>query len=179
MAKQEIKAKETSGEISRGSQTGGLRRSYDPLGTPFRALDALRFNPLSLMRRFTDEMERVMGVNMWTPAVEVSENNGMLSVRAELPGLKPEEVKLEVDNGVLTLEGERKETQEHTEGGVYRSEHHYGHFYRSVPLPEGADTEHVNARFENGVLEITMPVPSQKAQRRQIPIQQQAGPKAA
>jgi HSP20 family protein len=56
---------------------------------------------------------------------------------------------------------------------VYRSERRYGQFYRSIPLPEGADTEQAKAQFNNGVLEVTVPAPEQKSSRREIPIQSQ------
>lgn len=137
-------------------------------------------NPFSLMRRMTEEMDRViqefalerddvsrMG---WSPAIEVTERDGKYSVRAELPGLSPGDVKVEVDNDALVIQGERKMEQEEQEKGVHRTERQYGFFYRSIALPEGADVEHANAKFQNGMLEVTVPVPQQKEQRRSIPI---------
>lgn len=107
----------------------------------------------------------------WTPAVEVRESDGNLVVRAELPGLTEKEVKVEATPEGLVIEGERKQEQRNEEGGVQRSEIVYGHFWRLIPLPDGAQVENANANFENGVLQITIPVPeSQQQQRRQIPI---------
>jgi HSP20 family protein len=85
--------------------------------------------------------------------------------------MKPEDVKVEMTDEALVLEGDRKEEREENQGGIRRTELHYGHFYRSVPLPEGANAEQAQARFENGVLEITIPVPKQESNRRQIPVQ--------
>jgi HSP20 family protein len=114
---------------------------------------------------------------VWAPAVEVSEREGNYVVRAELPGLKPEDVKLEIENDALVLQGERKVEREEDKGGVHRTEIRYGRFYRSIPLPEGANVAQARARFENGVLEVTVPVPEEKLQRKQIPIQ--SGPSAS
>ena len=168
-------------DAGRGSQQGTLaRRTAFPVSlvTP---IDFLRMNPFSLMRRMTEEMDRVFGDTglaregagdgLWSPAIEVSEREGNYVVRAELAGLKPEDVKLEIENDALVLQGERKDEREEDEGGVHRTEMRYGRFYRSIPLPEGANVEQARAKFENGVLEVTVPVPEQRAQRKQIPIQ--------
>lgn len=138
-------------------------------------------NPFSLLRRMTEEMDRAFhdfGLNPgagsgigWAPAIEVSERDGQYKVRAELPGLSPDDVKVEVSNRTLTIQGERSEEREQTDKNVYRSERQYGAFYRTVPLPEGADVEHANAKFDNGLLEVSVPVPQQKEDRRSIPVQ--------
>ena len=156
----------------------GTRGGFDPfLGTR----DIFTTNPFSLMRRMTEEMDRVIqefglerdGGNRtgWSPAVEVTERDGKYSVRAELPGLSPNDVKVEVANNALVIQGERKVEHEENDGGVQRTERQYGLFYRSIPLPEGADLEHASAKFVNGLLEVTVPVPQQKEQRRSIPIE--------
>jgi HSP20 family protein len=168
-------------EGARGSQQATLARRA-PLPVSFIApMDFFRMNPFSLMRRMTEEMDRVFGdVGQergssgdvtWAPAVEVSERDGNYVVRAELPGLKPEDVKLEIENDALVLQGERQVEREEDRGGVHRTEIRYGRFYRSIPLPEGANVEQARARFENGVLEVTIPVAEEKTQRKQIPIQ--------
>jgi HSP20 family protein len=139
-------------------------------------------NPFSLMRRFSEEMDRTFGRffsrgaseregAFWTPAIEVREENGQLTVHADLPGLKPEDVKVEVNNDQLIIQGERKYEHEEKNKGFYRSERRYGQFYRAIPLPEGAQTEQAKAQFKNGVLEVTLPVPEQKSNRREIPIE--------
>jgi len=185
-ATQEKQNEQSQGkEGTRGSQQGSsgqgtlARSSPAPIGF-IAPIDLFRLNPFSLMRRMTEEMDRVFGDGQererggdafWAPAVEVSQREGNYVVRAELPGLKPEDVKLEIENDALVLQGERKIEREEDRGGVHRTEIRYGRFYRSIPLPEGADVEQARARFENGVLEVTVPVPEEKAQRKQIPIQ--------
>jgi HSP20 family protein len=112
----------------------------------------------------------------WSPALEVVEKDGKLNIRAELPGLSADDVKIEVANDTLVIQGERKTEHEEKNGGVRRSERQYGLFYRSIPLPEGADVEHANAKFQNGMLEVSVPVPQQRDNRRSIPIEGQSKP---
>ena len=136
-------------------------------------------SPFVLMRRFSEEMDRSFGhlfshgssnSAAWMPAIKINELDGQLQVRAELPGLKPEDVRVEVTDGALTIQGERKYEHEENKKGVYRSERRYGQFYREIPLPEGADVEQAKAQFNNGVLEIKLPVREQVSDRREIPI---------
>ena len=178
------KSSEQQGQsLQRGTSETGMspsRRSYSP-GFGITPREFLRSSPFSLMKRMSEEMDRVMqefgleregaGQAGWSPAAEVSDADGKYSVRAELPGLSPNDVKLEVTNDSLIIQGERKSEHEQKEGGMHRTERQYGFFYRSFPLPEGADVEHAKATFQNGLLEITIPVPQQKEQRRSIPIE--------
>jgi HSP20 family protein len=113
---------------------------------------------------------------MWLPQVDVTTRDGQLLVHADLPGLKQDDVKVTVHEGLLTITGERHDTHEEKRGGVFRRERSYGSFRRQIALPEGVDPESIKAHFENGVLEIAMPMPKETAQQgRTIPIQ----PKAA
>jgi HSP20 family protein len=89
----------------------------------------------------------------------------------ELPGLSKEDVKVELTPDGLLIQGERKEEHEEQQEGVLRSERRYGRFSRIIPLPDGADAEQAKAQFTNGVLEVTVPVPEEKARRREIPIE--------
>jgi HSP20 family protein len=132
----------------------------------------------------SEEMDRIFGEfgfergergggargSMWSPAIEVAELEGNYVVHAELPGLKPEDVKVELTDDALVIHGERKSEHEENKGGVHRSERRYGQFYRTVPLPEGVNAEQIRAKFENGVLEVTVPIPQQQSTRREIPI---------
>lgn len=98
-------------------------------------------------------------VQEWAPDVEAFHRNNELVVRADLPGLTKSDIKVDVTENQITLQGERKREHEEEKGGVYRSERSYGSFYREIPLPEGAITEQAKANFKDGVLEITMPAP--------------------
>jgi HSP20 family protein len=134
----------------------------------------------------TEEMDRVIqevgleseGSNGlgWSPAVEVSLKDGKYNVHAELPGLEPKDVKIEVENDALVIQGERKFEKEENEGGVQRTERQYGMFYRSIPLPEGVKLDQAQAKFHNGVLEITIPVEEQQSNKRSIPIEGESAP---
>jgi len=150
-------------------------------------------NPFQLMRRFTKDMERVFadfqGFSFptffktdfapftttfekpeWVPEIEVLQNNGQLTVRADLPGLTKDDVKVEITDELLMISGERKEEKEEKREGFYRSERNYGSFYRHIPLPEGAKTENATATFVNGVLEITIPAPAVATPTRKLEI---------
>jgi len=149
-------------------------------------------NPFSMMRRMSEEMDRIFGDfgfgrgqsgagggGMWSPAIEVAQREGNYVIHAELPGIKPEEVKVEMADNAITIQGERRSQNEETQGGVRRTERRYGHFYRSIPMPEGVNPEQVRAKFENGILEITVPAPQEQSNRRQIPVQSASnGPNA-
>lgn len=169
-------------EAGRSSSGTGLqprRGEYLPLAmTPF---DLFRASPFSLFRRMSEEMDRMFQDSMWesasgsrggwSPAIEVSQREGKYSIQAELPGLEPNDVKVEIENDSVVIQGERRSESEEKTGEVQRSERQYGYFYRSIPLPEGANPEQAQARFRNGVLEVTVPVSEQQSNRRSIPVQ--------
>ena len=136
-------------------------------------------SPFSLFRRLSDEMDRTFAnfrgsgsePEMWAPPIEVRERDGKLLVTAELPGMRPEDVTLEVTDDGLCIQGERKQEHREEKEGYVRSERRYGTFYRCVPLPENVQTDQARAEFKNGVLEVTIPLPeSQRLRRRQIEI---------
>ena len=109
--------------------------------------------------------------------IEVTEREGNYVVRAELPGLKPEDVKVECTDDAVVIEGERKLERE--EDGGRRSERMYGRFFRVIPLPEGAKVTDAQARFQDGVLEVTVPFAKREEKRRQIPIESGASANSA
>ena len=111
----------------------------------------------------------------WNPGIDVYEKDNRLFTRIDLPGMKKEDVKVEVSDGHLAISGERKREEEEKEKEFYRCEREYGSFYRAVPLPEGVKVEDVKATFADGVLEVSVPLPVQaKAAVRTVEIQEPA-----
>ena len=137
-------------------------------------------NPFRMLERFADEMDRmfgefgvrssawpssVAGGVTWSPQIDVSQKNNELVVRADLPGLTKDDVKVDITDDAITIQGERRKEHEEERGGVYRVERSYGSFYRTIPLPDGAMTDQAKASFKDGVLEITMPAPPEQVTR--------------
>jgi HSP20 family protein len=143
-------------------------------------------DPFSMMQRLSEEMDELFDSffygrplgrrqsqlpSLWSPEVEVCEEGNQLRICVDLPGVSKDNIKVDLHEGVLTIQGERRE--ERSEGGEQqgfrRSERRYGSFYRSIPLPEGADAEQAQAQMKDGVLEITFPMtPPKQAKRLQI-----------
>ena len=99
----------------------------------------------------------------WTPAIDMVRDNGNLVLRANVPGIKPEEIEIKVEENVLTISGEHEETKEETDKTFVRRERRYGAFSRSMPLPEGVDPKKIGAQTHDGVLEVTIPLPKEAA----------------
>jgi HSP20 family protein len=97
----------------------------------------------------------------WTPAIDVVREDGHLVVRADLPGIKPEEVKIEVEDDILTVSGVHRESAEEKEKGYVRRERRYGSFSRSMALPRGVDVKAIKAKTRDGVVEVTIPLPKE------------------
>src|SRR2546422_5619487 len=102
----------------------------------------------------------------WIPAIDLVEEGEQYVLRADLPGLSEDEVKVEVQDNVLTISGERKSEREQRKGGYYRVERASGAFSRSLALPEGVDEDGIEAHFDKGVLEVRVPKPEQRKPRR-------------
>ena len=120
--------------------------------------------------------QRGRGLSRWAPQIEVRQRGNELTVCADLPGMTPDDIDVHIEDGMLTISGERQSNTEDNQEGVYRSERSYGAFTRTIPLPEGVSEDNVRARFEHGVLEVTVPLPQQQQQRgRRIQIQSGAG----
>lgn len=140
-----------------------------------RFLDDFGFGRGWLSRPLSSSMRRQRGVEMWTPQIEVLHQNNELMVRADLPGMKKDDVSVEITDEAITLSGERKQEHESESGGYYRSERSYGSFYRTIPLPKGAISDQAKASFKDGVLEIRVPAPPEQANRgRRVDIQEGA-----
>ncbi len=93
----------------------------------------------------------------WAPAIEVMEKDDKFLVRAELPGMKKEDIDVSVTGDTLTIKGERKAESEVKEENYYRSERVYGNFFRSISLPTSVDTKKIEASYKDGILEIGLP----------------------
>jgi HSP20 family protein len=106
----------------------------------------------------------------WVPAVDIFESKDELRLVAELPGVKPEDVRLSVEHATLTLRGEKKQVAEGTTDTVHRYERSYGVFQRSFQLPGTVDADRIQARYEHGVLTVTLPK-AEKARAREIAVQ--------
>jgi HSP20 family protein len=111
------------------------------------------------------------GIGRWSPQVEVRQNGNQLTVCADLPGLTAKDIDIQIDDGVLTISGERQQSTEDKRDGYYRSERSYGSFSRSIALPDGVNEDQIRAKFDNGVLEVTVPVPDQRQRGRRVEIQ--------
>jgi HSP20 family protein len=111
----------------------------------------------------------------WTPIVDVIDGEKEFTVRAEIPGLGPEDVQLTVSGNALLLSGEKKEEREDREKGFVRSERRYGSFRRMIPIPAGADPEKVSAEYDRGMLTVHLPK-SDARKPRQISV---SAPRAA
>ena len=178
MAKQEGREQQAQGSALTPSRA---RTGMFPSTMMLAPGELFRMGPFALMRRMSEEMDRVFGEfglhrseggkTGWAPAIEVSQTDGKYLIRAELPGVNPKDVKLEITDEAVVLQGERTSEREEKKGNVHLTERQYGHFYRAIPLPEGAKAEEAKAKFENGLLEVTVPVQEQKEKRREIPIE--------
>lgn len=137
------------------------------------------FRPFDMMREMTRAMERPLWPaegkqGAWAPAIECRRANGELLVTAELPGLKKEDVKVQILDESLIVEGERKLESNEEKEGYFRSERSYGKFWRQIPLPEGAQADQIKASMNDGMLEVRIPIAEAKPKTRQIPIEHPA-----
>ena len=102
----------------------------------------------------------------WSPAMDLVETEDNYVLRADLPGVSEGDVKIELDDNVLTISGERKSAHKEAKEGYYRVERAYGSFSRTLKLPEGVDADSISASFDRGVLEVNVPKPEQRKPRR-------------
>ena len=167
-------------------ETGARRGAGLTRRTPYFGTTA---TPFSLMRRMAEDIERLfsdadygrIGYGLtspqryasadpwradtrlteatWAPQVETFRKGDSLVVRADLPGLTRDNVNIEVDDDVLVISGERSDETRDERDDYYRSERSYGRFFRAIQLPDGVETEKIDATFKDGVLEVTVPTP--------------------
>jgi HSP20 family protein len=134
---------------------------------PFQELVAVSYRLHRTLYHPDSPPEDTIGT--WIPAVDVFEKQDQLVIRAELPGLQREDIDVRVENGVLTLHGERKQDTEIKDEHAYRMERIYGAFSRSFTLPTSVDATKVAASYKDGVLELTIPK-AETAKPKQIEI---------
>ncbi|MFB3886004.1 MAG: Hsp20/alpha crystallin family protein [Thermodesulfobacteriota bacterium] len=105
----------------------------------------------------------------WLPSLDVSETKSDLVVKAELPGIDPKGIDISLNEGVLTIKGEKRQEKEEKEEGYHLVERSYGSFVRSIRLPREIQSDKINASYKNGVLKITLPK-SEEAKKKEIKI---------
>lgn len=138
--------------------------------TPFDRLTSLREEMNRLFDLsfpgFTRDVSLFSG---WNPALDVYQDKDNVFVKAELPGMKKEEIDISLHDGMLTLVGERKHETQTKEGEMFRSERYFGKFHRSITLPTTVDASKVKAAYKDGILTVTLPK-SEEAKPKQIKV---------
>ncbi|MGA2927023.1 MAG: Hsp20/alpha crystallin family protein [Solirubrobacteraceae bacterium] len=138
---------------------------------PVRELNTIQHEMNRLFNTFFDAPAPAQSspqtpLRRWVPAMDLIETDDAFVLRADLPGVSDKDVKLELEDNVLTISGERKSEHEERKEGYYRFERAFGSFARSLTLPEGVDPEAVKASFDHGVLEVRIPKPEQRRSRK-------------
>ncbi len=138
------------------------------------------YEPMNILNQLRREMDRLFESETpsggmvtaadWVPAVDIKETDKAFIITADVPGVDPKDIEVNMENGVLTIRGERKEETEEEKKGYKRIERVRGTFYRRFTLPDTADAEKISAKSKNGVLEITIPK-QEKVQPRKITVE--------
>ena len=141
----------------------------------------VRYQPWGMLNQLHQEIDRLFDTHSreeengsvvtsdWAPAVDIKETENAFELHADIPGVKPEDIEVQMDNGILTIKGERRSEEKVESEGYKRVERQWGTFYRRFSLPDTADAEKINAKSENGVLQITIPK-LEKVQPRKITV---------
>ena len=164
----------------------------DETGLSRRATTAGSMTPYRTWQRIADEMDRLISdfgfgsrwapaqrwrssdTALWAPDIDVYQRDDQLVIKADLPGLRKDEVSVDIADDAVTIQGERKTERQDDREGYFRSERSYGSFCRVIPLPEGAMTDQAKANFHDGVLEVTLPAPPQATKSRKLEITEAA-----
>ena len=131
---------------------------------PFRELGTLQSEMSRLMNGILEGNGRQS--QNWVPALDVWETPTEVVYAFDLPGIREEQITIEVKDETLTISADREKTEETSENGFYRFERRYGTFARAVGLPQGVDQENISARYENGVLEVRVPKPEEQKPKK-------------
>jgi HSP20 family protein len=194
---QEDRQGQSSRQAGQELQTRGPRSAERGLERRGAFPDLFAASPFGLMRRMSEEMDRMFdrmfedfGISrrslaprglfrgpasergtIWSPQIEAFQKDDKFIVRAELPGLKKDDIDVNVTEDALTIQGQRRHEHEEQREGFYHSERSYGSFYRAIPLPEGVITDSAEASFKDGVLEVRLQsAPSEVSRGRRLEI---------
>jgi HSP20 family protein len=148
--------------LARWEPFGSIRRR----GDFFNELTGMQQEMNRLFDEFFGERRTEMGEGTWLPAVDVSETDGEMVVRAELPGMSKDNIELSLQDNVLTLKGEKKQEKKEDEENYHRVERNYGSFTRSFTLPATVDQNNIQAIFKDGILEIVLPKAEEAKQKK-------------
>jgi len=141
-------------------------------------MELMNYDPKQSLMNLRDNINRIFDMNFsenwgerregsqWRPSVDIFEKDDEMVVHAELPGVKKDDISLDLKENVLSIKGRRESEEEIDEDGYYRKERHFGAFQRSIPLTESIDPEKVKATFKDGVLEVRVPGSQSKEMRR-------------
>ncbi|MCK5362071.1 MAG: Hsp20/alpha crystallin family protein [Gammaproteobacteria bacterium] len=148
-------------------------------------MNVVRYEPWGLLRRFNEDVNQLFSesrnlpvgeddrssivTSNWSPAVDIKEEDERFVLKADIPGVDPKDIDVTMEDGVLTIKGERKHESEEESEGYKRVERSYGSFYRRFSLPDTADAERVTAKGKDGVLEVFIPK-QEKVQPRKIAV---------
>ncbi len=148
-------------------------------------MNVVRYEPWGLLRRFHNDVNQLFGeaqsgasaegdrssivTSNWTPAVDIKEEDGRFVLKADVPGVDPKDIEVTMEEGVLTIKGERKYESKKEADGYKRVERSYGSFYRRFSLPDTANADGITAKGNNGVLEVVIPK-LEKVQPRRITV---------
>jgi HSP20 family protein len=124
---------------------------------PFFSFDPFTNTMTTTGTREGRERRREGELELWRPAIDIKETDKEYVIHAELPGVKKEDISIDLDKNLLTLSGERKQEKKEENERYYRVERSYGKFSRTITVPEGITPDQIRARFENGVLEVDIP----------------------
>ena len=143
-------------------------------------MNTTQYEPWTALQKFHDDVNRLFGgqdtdgsrvvTSHWSPAVDIREDKDSYTLYADIPGVDPKDVEITLENGVLTIKGERKWETAEERDGFKRMERSRGTFYRRFSMPDSVDAEKISARGNNGVLEVVIPK-HEKLQPRRIPVQ--------
>ena len=136
-----------------------------------------RYQPWGLFRGLQDDLDRLVESRLamddtsaatanWVPAVDIKEEKDRFVIRADVPGVKPENIEITMENGILTIDGHRESEKTEESGDYRRTERVTGRFFRRFNLPDTADAESISARSEHGVLELSIPKHAKVMPRR-------------